>query len=77
MLPAMGRVDIDPLHLARSVAVEHDGATANGLKLLVANDHQDQRGFRQRSQIEQMIAFGGIEFALIAVKRRNQLRMSG
>lgn len=33
MLSPVGRVNIDPFHLTGSIG-EHDGSTANGLKLL-------------------------------------------
>lgn len=74
MLPAMSRIDIHPFHFTGPVAVEHHGTTPDGMKLPVPNNHQDQRGCRQFGQIEQVVTFSGIEFALIAVKRGNQMQ---
>jgi len=73
MLPAMRRVNIHPLNFPRAIVVKHNGAAAHGVELLVANNHQNKGRFRQTGQIEQVIAFGRVKLALIAIQRRNQV----
>ena len=72
LLSAVLRIDIDPLHLAKTFSAEDDSPAANGFALRTANRQGDHCLWRQLAEVQQMVALCRVECLLPGVEGGNQ-----